>query len=81
MKRSHRFLSTVVVWLGAATLSAVGVTLPAAASLQGAAPFFSDVRAFNTSYTSDVTVQMTYRCFIGNPCPAAPHRRLHAGPA
>ena len=47
------------------------VTLPAAASLQGIAPFYSDVRAFNTSYTADLQVEMRYRCFIG-PCPAPP---------
>jgi plastocyanin len=47
------------------------VTLPAAASLQGIAPFYSDVRAFNTSYSTDLQVEMRYRCFIG-PCPVVP---------
>jgi plastocyanin len=37
------------------------VTLPAAASVQGLAPFISDVRVFNTSYTASVTVTATYR--------------------
>jgi len=37
------------------------VTLPVAASGQGLAPFFSDVRVFNTSYTASVTVTATYR--------------------
>src|SRR5438552_11222680 len=49
------------------------ITLPAAASIVGASPFFSDVRAFNTSYTSTIQLTATYRCFLGN-CPAqAPH--------
>jgi plastocyanin len=55
--------------LGCAALSAETVTLPAAASIVGGAPFFSDVRAFNTSYTESLTVDATYRCFIGSPCP------------
>ena len=52
-------------------LSAQTVTLPAAASIVGGAPFFSDVRAFNTSYTASLDVTATYRCFIGSPCPAS----------
>ncbi|MFY9550525.1 MAG: plastocyanin/azurin family copper-binding protein [Thermoanaerobaculia bacterium] len=44
------------------------VTLPAAASIVGGAPFFSDVRAFNTSYTAPLQVTAMYRCFIPNPC-------------
>src|SRR5690348_16297246 len=47
------------------------LTLPAAASIQGIAPFYSDVRAFNTSYTDSLDVLAVYRCFLG-PCPAAP---------
>jgi heme/copper-type cytochrome/quinol oxidase subunit 2 len=47
------------------------VTLPAAASVVGVAPFFSDVRLFNTSYTSSLTVTAIYRCFIGT-CSSAP---------
>jgi hypothetical protein len=48
------------------TLTATGlladtVTLPAAASVQGLAPFISDVRVFNTSYAASVTVTATYR--------------------
>jgi hypothetical protein len=48
------------------TLTATGlvadtVTLPAAASVQGLAPFISDVRVFNTSYTANVAVTATYR--------------------
>ena len=46
------------------------VTIPTVASIVGAAPFFSDVRVFNTSYESTVSIEATYRCFIGA-CPAA----------
>jgi len=46
------------------------VVVPAAASVRGLAPFFSDVRAFNTSYTAALTVTAQYRCFIGS-CSAA----------
>ena len=45
--------------------------MPAAASVVGAAPFFSDARLFNTSYTSSLTVSARYRCFIGT-CSSAP---------
>ena len=54
-------------------LSADTLTLPAAASLpagSAVSPFFSDVRVFNTSYTSPVSVTAVYRCFVP-PCPAA----------
>ena len=47
------------------------VTVPAAASVRGLAPFFSDVRAFNTSYTTPLTVTAQYRCFIGSCSSAA----------
>ena len=46
------------------------VTLPAAASIVGGAPFLSDVRAFNTSYTVPLSVTARYRCFIPSPCTA-----------
>ena len=46
------------------------VTLPAAASIVGGAPFFSDVRAFNTSYSAPLDVTAHYRCFIPSPCSA-----------
>jgi hypothetical protein len=45
------------------------ITLPAAASIVGVAPFFSDVRVFNRSYDSTISLEATYRCFIGS-CPA-----------
>ncbi len=47
------------------------ITIPAVASIVGAAPFFSDVRIFNTSYGSPVEVTAVYRCFLGS-CPAFP---------
>lgn len=49
------------------------LTLPAVTSLPpgaAASPFFSDVRVFNTSYTSPVSVTAVYRCFLGT-CPAS----------
>jgi hypothetical protein len=46
------------------------ITIPAVASIVGAAPFFSDVRVFNTSYATPVEVTATYRCFAGA-CPAS----------
>ena len=62
-----------------ATLPAETLTLPAVASLppgSAAAPFFSDVRVFNTSYTSPASVTAVYRCFLGT-CPgAAPQATL-----
>src|SRR5262245_31254349 len=45
--------------------SAETVYLTAAASVVGLAPFYSDVRAFNTSYTASLDVTADYRCFIG----------------
>jgi plastocyanin len=54
--------------LMASSLGAERRTLPAAASIVGGAPFFSDVRAFNTSYTASLNVTATYRCFIPSPC-------------
>jgi plastocyanin len=70
------------IWAGAigffaAAAPLVGevVTLPAAASLQGGNPFFSDVRVFNTSYDANLEVTATYRCFIPTvvaDCPASP---------
>jgi hypothetical protein len=50
------FLSVCSIVLRADT-----VTLPVAASVQGLAPFFSDVRVFNTSYTATVALTAVYR--------------------
>src|SRR3954469_22255744 len=73
-------------WFLAAALPAVPlsaattITLPAVASIQGIAPFFSDVRVFNTSYTDTLAVGATYRCFLG-PCPStAPEIVFPVGP-
>src|SRR5262245_60050182 len=65
---ARRFLGLAVLVV-ASGLRADVVTLPAAASLVGLNPFFSDVRVFNTSYASSLDVTATYRCFIG-PCPS-----------
>jgi plastocyanin len=70
-----------LAFLVASALSAERRTLPAAASIVGGAPFFSDVRAFNTSYTASLNVTATYRCFIGNPCPGvAPQETFTLAP-
>ena len=71
----------LVLGAAAASLTAEVVTLPAAASIQGGNPFFSDVRLFNTSYGAALDVTATYRCFIGNPCPGtAPVLQIHLAP-
>ncbi len=46
------------------------VTIPAAASIVGVSPFFSDVRVFNASNSALLQVKATYRCFLGA-CPAS----------
>ena len=65
---------TFAVVLGAAVaaLHAEVVTLPAAASIQGGNPFFSDVRVFNTSYSTSLHVTATYRCFIAGAATSCP---------
>jgi len=67
-----RFLVSVGVLavLAGAVAVAETVTLPAASSIVGAVPFFSDVRVFNTSYTTSLDVTATYHCFIPSPCTA-----------
>ena len=60
----RKTLFVVLFVLVAAALRAEEVTLPAVASVQGLNPFFSDVRVFNTSYTTSLNVTATYRCFI-----------------
>jgi plastocyanin len=59
---------SLALLLAAPGLFGEDVTLPAAASIVGGAPFFSDVRAFNTSYASGLNVTARYRCFIPSPC-------------
>ncbi len=61
-------LVSLLVFSAAATAGAEDLTLPAAASIVGGAPFLSDVRAFNTSYTDSLDVTMSYGCFIPTPC-------------
>jgi Copper binding proteins, plastocyanin/azurin family. len=59
--------------LFARPLVADTTTIPVAASLvRPVAPFFSDVRVFNTSYTTPVTVTAVYRCFVGCASPVPP---------
>jgi plastocyanin len=58
-----------VAMIGTGQARAGVVTLPAAASIQGGAPFYTDVRAFNTSYKTMLTVTATYQCFVGK-CPS-----------
>jgi plastocyanin len=65
-----RSFFAILLAAGAGGLAAQTVTLPAAASLTGAAPFYSDVRAFNTSHTETLSVTAVYRCFLGS-CPLA----------
>ena len=69
-----RRAAALLIALGfAAVLSGDVITLPAASSLVGLNPFFSDVRVFNTSYTTSLDVTATYRCFIGS-CRVGPSR-------
>ncbi len=68
----RKLILTLTFVLAASRSLAEELTLPAAASIVGAAPFFSDVRAFNTSYTDSLDVTMTYHCFIGCGAAAAP---------
>jgi plastocyanin len=62
--RKFLLLVSLIVFSAAARLGAEDLTLPAAASIVGGAPFFSDVRAFNTSYTDALDVTARYRCFL-----------------
>jgi plastocyanin len=67
------FMAAALALLLAPPLLSDTVTLPAVTSLPvgaAASPFFSDVRVFNTSYTSPVSVTAVYRCFVGT-CPGA----------
>jgi len=77
------FLAAALALLLAPPLFSDTVTLPAVTSLpvgSAASPFFSDVRVFNTSYTSSVSVTAVYRCFLGT-CPgSAPQVSFTLGP-
>src|SRR4029453_12604648 len=72
MRKTLVIVSSIFLVAAAASLRADRVTLPAAASLVGGNPFFSDVRVFNTSYTSSLDVTATYRCFIGSAVASCP---------
>jgi len=77
--RLRRFASlgpfVLLVLLSGGRAAALGspnpnrIVLPAAASIVGGAPFFSDVRVFNRSYVATISLEATYRCFIGD-CPS-----------
>ncbi len=71
MRRAFKFLAPLLSLSGTLWAQTSVITLPAAASIVGLAPFFSDVRAFNTSYTNSLDVTGTYRCFLGM-CPSTP---------
>jgi hypothetical protein len=66
----RKLVLSLALFAGASGAFAEDVTLSAAASIVGGAPFFSDVRAFNTSYASPLAVTARYRCFIPSPCSA-----------
>jgi plastocyanin len=76
IKRSSRIFRAAALSLLLAPpllLRAETLTIPAVTSLpvgSAASPFFSDVRVFNTSYTSPASVTAVYRCFLGS-CPAS----------
>ncbi len=63
-------LALAGIVLGGIVLSGETLTLPAAASILGTSPFYSDVRAFNISYTTSLAVTATYRCFLPTSCVA-----------
>ena len=66
------FAAAALAMASAYAASASDITIPAAASIVGGVPFYSDVRTFNTSYSTEIFVTAIYRCFLGNPCPASP---------
>jgi len=78
--RKILFLVSLIVFSAVATAGAEDVTLPAAASIVGGAPFFSDVRAFNTSYTDALDVTAHYRCFITCTAVGAPEIQFTLNP-
>jgi hypothetical protein len=69
---SLRWKTGILAGALAAAMPACAETLylTAASSVVGLAPFYSDVRAFNTSYTGTLTVTADYRCFIGSCAPS-----------
>src|SRR5712691_1249137 len=81
-KSGFRVAAALLLAAPAPLLFAETVTLPVAASVVGAAPFFSDVRVFNTSYTDVLSVTATYRCTLGSSaaCASQPVRSFNLGP-
>ena len=71
MRKAAVLLSGFLAFAGTLLAQVSVITLPAAASLVGGAPFLSDVRVFNTSYNEILTVVATYRCFLDT-CPTIP---------
>ena len=69
--RSNFFGLALLALLTSGFALAETKTLPAVASIQGFSPFYTDVRAFNTSYDSSLQVTATYRCFLAS-CPETP---------
>ena len=69
---SMKTLAAFVLLLGGVVGAAAQdrITIPAVASIVGAAPFFSDVRVFNASNSAPMHVKATYRCFLGA-CPVS----------
>jgi hypothetical protein len=63
--RIGRLAALAFVAAASAIVRAETVYLTAASSVVGLAPFYSDVRAFNTSYSDSLAVTADYRCFIG----------------
>ena len=69
--RMSRLVALAVLLLLAPSGRALAVddpnrmTIPTAASIVGLAPFVSDVRVFNRSYDATISLEATYRCFIG----------------
>jgi len=76
----RKLVLSLSVLLVASGISAEDVTLPAAASIVGGAPFFSDVRVFNTSYASALEVTARYRCFISCTAVGTPNIQFTLNP-
>src|SRR5256885_926525 len=83
MKRTILLLACIAALaaISLATGDPNRITLPAAASIIGQAPFFSDVRVFNTSYTSTIAVTATYSIFNGGVLLGSQDRQIppHSG--
>ena len=77
MKSPRLILALAALSLTSAfAASASNITIPAAASIVGGVPFYSDVRAFNTSYSTELFVSAIYRCFLGKSVYALESKRF-----